>query len=78
MKYTAAATFCAALALFGCSDEATRQAYEGCIADQRGLSRRSATIFCSCLRDDDNLDRRKAHPAEECAERAHLAGSSDT
>ena len=70
MRYKTALMVVSALALPSCADEATRKAYEGCIAQQpRGMSRRSAELFCDCLRKDSNPDMHRAHPAEECAER---------
>jgi len=69
----AASVFFGGLALSGCSDDATRQAYERCVANQRLVSPRNAETFCGCLRDDSKLDMRKAHPAEECAEQSEAA-----
>lgn len=76
MRYTPAVFSFGALALLGCSGNATRQAYEGCLANQRVVSPRDAKAFCACLRKQSNLDMRAAHPAEECAESAEAAGSS--
>ena len=67
----AALVIVGALSLSACADEATRKAYDVCVAQQqRGMPRRTAELFCSCLRADSNLDMHSAHPAEECAERA--------
>ncbi|HEX8669162.1 MAG TPA: hypothetical protein VF727_12415 [Allosphingosinicella sp.] len=70
MKHIAALPFIGWLALSACSDNETRPAYEACVANSRGLERIDAEAFCSCLRDDSNLDMHAAHPAEECAEQA--------
>ena len=61
------------LALSGCSDSASQEAYEQCVANSRAAFGRSAEAFCDCLRDDSNLDMSAAHPAEECVEKAGLA-----